>query len=65
MRKFLIFGLLLLFIQPAFTETFVSDKDFNNAIKSGNIEFVKENISKVENIDSDECFLCTAIAKKM
>lgn len=64
MRKILIFGLLLLFIQPAFTETFVSDKDFNNAIKSGNIEFVKENISKVENIDSDECFLCTAIDKK-
>lgn len=64
MRSLLVFVALMLSLSGVYANDYVSDKDFNDAIKSGNVEFVKENISKVENINSDECFLCTAIDKK-
>ena len=64
MRSFLVFLALLLSLSSVYANDFVSDREFNDAIKSGNVEFVRENISKVENVNSNECFLCTAIDKK-
>lgn len=45
-------------------EVKINDKDFNQAIKQGNIEFIEQNISKIEDLDSGYCFLCTAAEKK-
>ena len=64
MRSFLIFVALMFSLSSVYASDYVSNKDFNDAIKSGNVEFVRENISKVENVNSDDCFLCTAIDKK-
>lgn len=64
MRSFLIFVVLMFSLSSVYASDYVSNKDFNDAIKSGNVEFVRENISKVENVNSDDCFLCTAIDKK-
>ena len=64
MKSFVIFISLLLTMSSVYANVYVSDREFNNAIKSGNIEFVKANMSKVKNINSDICFLCTAIEKK-
>ena len=64
LRSFLIFVALMFSLSSVYASDYVSNKDFNDAIKSGNVEFVRENISKVENVNSDDCFLCTAIDKK-
>ena len=64
MKSFVVFLAFLLTMSSVYACDYVSDKDFNNAIKSGNVEFVRNNISKVKNINSETCFLCTAIGKK-
>ena len=33
-------------MSSVYANVYVSDREFNNAIKSGNIEFVKANMSK-------------------
>lgn len=60
MKKFVVLLGILLSFQAVFAGENVSDGKFYKAVKNGDCEFVKENITKLKDINSSECFLCAA-----
>lgn len=64
MKKLIILLLMVFMGSVAFAKADCSDSSFTKAVKNGDTTFVKENISKIENINSPACFLCSAAMKK-
>ncbi len=64
MKKFLMILSLVCLLSPAYADEMCSSQSFYNAIKKGDIDFVKENVSKVEDINDPRCFLCAAAQYK-
>lgn len=63
-RLFLLFIFCFLLASNALADEIITDKEFNLSIKNGDIDFVRENISKIKDINSSTCFLCSAARKK-
>ncbi len=66
MKKLLIVSALIILASSAYgaEQNVCTNREFTNAIKKGNIEFVKENVSNLKDINDASCFLCTAVEKK-
>ena len=64
MKKIFILSALLLCSACVSYSEEISCKDFNKAIKKGNVEFIKQNIKNVSDINDESCFLCTAAENK-
>lgn len=64
MKKIFILSALLLCTACVSYSEEISCKDFNKAIKKGNVEFIKQNIKNVSDINDESCFLCTAAENK-